>query len=467
MSVRVLRTRLSRLVCPRVCLFPHRIWLPVSRLAMRLWLVGLVAGGSITACSGAWAQTMTSGAATGSDRMSDLPLVTLVERYLATTDRMQAEPLLQAILAHAGASLDRVSHLLRSYRPYGPAAVGMLPGQPVQVRGKTLSYGLFVPRAHDADVALPLVVCLHGAGFTGDAYLERWASRLGDNVILACPTFTMGAWWTRIAEDLVLATINDVRATYRIDPDRIYLTGMSNGGIGAWIIGMHHAPLFAAVAPMAGGIDDVLFPFLANLRQTPVYVIHGSQDAIMPVHLSRAITSELTRLGIAHTYREHDRSHPHAGGHFFPRQELPALLKWLGKQRRHPYPQRVTVVRDASHLEAFGWVRIDATDRIAMFSERMVDHVDALIQNRVYASLDATITRPNHIDVQVTRVRRYTLLLNESLVDFSQPLTVVTNGRTTFDGQVSPHVEVLLREARRRGNADRLFPARLTMDVPS
>ena len=441
--------------------------LPVIRLAVRIMFAGLVMAGSLPACSGPGEQAEPFGAANGFIRMAGSPLAALIERYLAATDRTQAEPLLRTILAHPDAHLERVSHLLRARRAYDPAPVGMLPGQPVRIRGKTFSYGLFVPPSHDAEAALSLVICLHGAGFTGDAYLERWASRLGDDAILACPTLPMGAWWTRIGEELALATINDVRATYRVDPDRIYLTGMSNGGIGAWVIGMHHAPQFAAVAPMAGGIDAVLFPFLENLRQTPVYVIHGSRDSIMPVWLSRNITNELARLGIAHTYREHEWSHPHAGGHFFPRQELPALLEWLGKQRRHPYPRRLTVVRDASHLTDFGWVRIDATDRIAMFSEQLTDRADALIQHRIYATLDATITRPNHIDVRAERVRRYTLLLNGALVDFSQPVTVVTNGHTTFEGRVSPQVDVLLRDVRRRGNADRLFPARVTIDVPS
>ena len=85
-------------------------------------------------------------------------------------------------------------------------------------RDKTFSYGLFVPPAHDPEVALPLVVCLHGAGFTGDSYLERWATRLGEWSILACPTTMAGTWWTRPSEELVLATIEAVRARYRIDP---------------------------------------------------------------------------------------------------------------------------------------------------------------------------------------------------------------------------------------------------------
>ena len=259
--------------------------------------VALLAVGSLLAGQGAWGQETQSGSAAGQS------LATLITHYLTVEDRVLAEPLLQAILAHPRASLQRVSRLLRESRTYEAAPVGMLPNQPVRVRGRTLSYGLFVPPAYDPEVAFPLVVCLHGAGFTGDSYLERWATRLGGSHILACPTSMAGTWWTRPSEELVFTTIKNVRAQYRIDPDRIYLTGMSNGGIGAWIIGMHHAPRFAAVAPMASGIDQVLFPFLENLRHTSLYVIHGAKDRIMPVWLSRNATNELARLGIAFTYR--------------------------------------------------------------------------------------------------------------------------------------------------------------------
>ena len=390
----------------------------------------------------------------------------LVREYLTVEDREEAESSLQAILDHPQASIERVSAVLQEGRTYEAAPVGMLPSQPVRVRDKTFSYGLFVPPAYDPDVAWPLVVCLHGAGFTGDSYLERWAARLGEWSILACPTTMAGTWWTRPSEELVLATIEAVRARYRIDPDRVYLTGMSNGGIGAWIIGMHHAPRFAAVAPMASGIDDVLFPFLENLRHTSLYVIHGARDQIMPVWLSRNVTNELARLGIAYTYREHEWTHPHAGGHFFPRQELPALVEWFRKQRRDPYPRSVAVVRDASHLTDFGWVRIDATDRIAMFSEQLIDQHGDLIKNHVYAKLAVDVRGENHIEVTTDRVRRYTLFLNDALIDFSESLTVVTNGGTSFQGTVTPQVETLLRNARRQRDVDSLFPARLTIDVP-
>ncbi|MCY4131348.1 MAG: hypothetical protein OXF39_01730 [Nitrospira sp.] len=437
---------------------------PVVMLQFVLF-VGLLAVGSLSVGVDAWAQDTQSGSAIAQPDASSQSLATLLEQYLTVDDREGAETSLQAILVHPEVSVERVSEVLRESRIYEAASVGMLPGQPVRVRGKTFSYGLFVPPAYDPKVALPLVVCLHGAGFTGDSYLERWATRLGESHILACPTSMAGTWWTRISEELVLATIRTVRARYRIDPDRIYLTGMSNGGIGAWIIGMHHAPRFAAVAPMASGIDDVLFPFLENLRYTSLYVIHGAKDQIMPVWLSRNMTNELARIGIAFTYREHEWSHPHAGGHFFPRQELPALVEWFEHQRRDPYPRRVSVVRDASHLTDFGWVRIDATDRIAMFSEQLIDQHGDLIKRKVYAKLTVEVKDGNHIEVSTERVRRYTLFLNDTLIDFSGPVTVATNGRTSFHGPVAPRVETLLSDARRRQDVDRLFPAQLTIDV--
>ena len=437
---------------------------PVMMLQFVLF-AGLLAVGSLSIDADALGQVSGSGSTTVQPRASDQSLAALITQYLTVDDSTKADASLQAILDHPQASLERVSEVLHKSRTYKSAPVGMLPGQPVRVRGKTLSYGLFVPPAYDPEVAFPLVVCLHGAGFTGDSYLERWATRLGESHILACPTTMAGTWWTRSSEELVLATIKNVRARYRIDPNRIYLTGMSNGGIGAWIIGMHHAPRFAAVAPMASGIDDVLFPFLENLRHTSLYVIHGARDRIMPVWLSRNVTNELARLGIAFTYREHEWTHPHAGGHFFPRQELPALVTWFEHQRRDPYPRRMTVVRDASHLTDFGWVRIDATDRIAMFSEQLIDQHGDLIKNKVYARLAVAVRDGNHFEVNTERVRRYTLFLNDALIDFSEPVTVVTDGRISFHGPVTPRVETLLRDVKRRRDVDVLYPAQLTIDV--
>ncbi|MEP6887288.1 MAG: hypothetical protein ABI945_03095 [Nitrospirales bacterium] len=394
-------------------------------------------------------------------------LADLVNEYVETHDGDKASALLADILKHPQADVGTVERILRNGRVYATQPVGLQPSIPLHVRGRTFRYGLYVPSNYEPSKPYALVICLHGAGFTGDAYLERWQTRLDEGYLVACPTLPQGNWWTREAADVVLATLRMVQSRYHVDPNRIFLTGMSNGGIGVYLVGSHYAPLFAGLAPMASGLDDVLLPFLQNLRHTPVYLIHGTQDQVMPVELSRTIAQELSRLGYPFTYREHDRTHPVAGGHYFPREELPGLVGWFDTHRRDPFPKRVTVVRDATHLSAFAWVRIDATDRIAAFSDNLIDRRDDAIKNRRYAKLDAEIVGPNRIEVRTERVRRYSLFLNQDLVDLAQPLTVLTNGRVSYEGTLTPGMATLLREARQRHDRTLLSPAMLTLPVDS
>lgn len=401
------------------------------------------------------------------DPAQTVPLRQLVHEYLSTSDPEQAGQLLATILRDKTATVTAVEEIVRAGTLYTTQPVGILPEERITVRDRTYSVSLAVPDSYQSSRSYGLVVCLHGAGFSGDAYLERWRPRLGEEYILVCPTYPQGAWFTRRAEELVLAAIRTVQQRYHIDPDRIFLTGMSNGGVGAWLIGMHHAPRFAGIVPMAGGLDQVLFPFLENLRSTPTYIIHGSHDQVMPVELSRSIAKELQRLGAPYVYREHEGAHPQAGGHYFPREELPALVQWLNGQRRVPLPKSLTVVREASRLFPFGWVRIDATDRIAAFSDDLVDQRGELIRQKIYAKLQAEVTGPNTIEVRTEHVRNFSLFLNDRLIDLTLPVTIVTNGRLSFQGPVSPSVETLLRQARLRQDSRLLFPVHLHLTVPS
>ncbi|GJL67134.1 MAG: hypothetical protein NPIRA05_21050 [Nitrospirales bacterium] len=392
-------------------------------------------------------------------------LTSLVHDYLTASDSESAQTVLSDILAHPDASVSAVSEAIKQPERFSQQPVGPQPSKEITVRGRQYRYSLYIPSSYDPGKSYPLIMCLHGAGFTGESYLERWVPRLNDKYILVCPTISMGAWWSRSAEELVLKIVNMLQADYHIDRDRVFLTGMSNGGVGAWIIGMHHADMFAGISPMASGIDDVLFPFLDNLRNTPVYIIHGLHDQVMPVSLSRSLVNEMGNRGIQHVYQEHHFTHPHAGGHFFPREELPALISWFDEQKREPVSSRVSVVRDATHLQNFSWVRIDATDQIAAFSEQLIDQRDELLVKKVYAKLDAEVVSPNRIEVKATRVRRYAVFLNDDLVDFAQPVTVVTNGKVSFEGHITPGLSTLLRQARFRHDTHTLYSAQQTIEV--
>jgi poly(3-hydroxybutyrate) depolymerase len=393
-------------------------------------------------------------------------LRTLVNEYVYTHDADRADALLQQILSRDDASVSQLTSILAASRIYSTAPAGAQTNRQVQVDSQFFRYALYVPADYRPEEAYPLMVCLHGAGFSGDAYLERWQARLSDRYILACPTLKQGDWWTRTAERLVMATIRTVSDQYHVDPDRVFLTGMSNGGIGAYLIGAHHAPGFAAVIPMASGLDDVLKPLLQNYRHTPLYIIHGQRDEVMPVQLSRSIIDMLKELQYAFVYREHDRTHPMAGGHFFPREELTDLMTWLAQQRRERNPKSVTVVEDATHLSRFGWVRVDSTDRIASFSDALVDHQDDAIKQRRYARLEAQI-KDNRIEVRTQRVRRYTLFMNDQLVDFARPIIIVTNGQTSYEGHLQVSAKTLLRERRLRPDPGALYPSSISVNVTS
>ncbi|WDT71478.1 MAG: hypothetical protein MPW17_01030 [Candidatus Manganitrophus sp.] len=267
-------------------------------------------------------------------------------------------------------------------------------------------------------------------------------------------------------EALVTAVIDDVRSKYHIDPNRVYLTGMSNGGIGTYLIGMFHADRFAAISPMAAGIPDEIFPFLRNFSSTGIYIVHGAQDEVMPVILSRKISEYLKEQEIPYTYREHDRLHPMAGGHFFPKEELPELVAWFDGQHREPYPARVVSIRDSEHLQPFYWTEINqAEGEVASVFGSIFDAEEAdRVKQGAFPSLTAEV-KENRVDVQTERVEKYTLFFNRALIDFSKPVVVYTNGQKSFEGRLSEGIAPLLKEAKRREDRGALYSASVTINL--
>ena len=390
----------------------------------------------------------------------------LVQQFLASADPDQSDSLMKEIKNYKGATVQGLEKAVET---------GLYPPQPlvgplhlsIQVDGEPKAYALYVPEKYNPASSYPLIICLHGAGFNGDTYLERWQARLGEKALLACPTMENGAWWTPEAETLILGVIDSIQSKYHIDPNRIFLTGMSNGGIGSYLIGMFHADRFAAISPMAAGIPEEIFPFLKNLTSTGIYIIHGSKDEVMPVSLSRKASDYLKGEGIRYTYREHDLQHPMAGGHFFPKEELPALVAWFEQQHRNPYPVRVISVRDQVHLAPFYWTEINETaGEVANVQDSMFDKKEVeRVKKGAFSTLIAEVRR-NRIEVKTERVKKYTLYFNHRLIDFSKPVVIMTNGQKSFEGKLSESPEALLKEAKRRKDPGAFYSASVTVDVP-
>src|SRR5262249_50613146 len=121
-------------------------------------------------------------------------LASQVFRYLDTRNGEEADRLLREIQHHSEASIERVTRIIQTERMYDSQPIGTLPNEQIQQQDRIYPLALSIPLTYQPSRGYGLVVCLHGAGFTGEAYLERWQSRLGDDYILACPTYAAGAW---------------------------------------------------------------------------------------------------------------------------------------------------------------------------------------------------------------------------------------------------------------------------------
>ena len=171
--------------------------------------------------------------------------------------------------------------------------------------GKLFPYRLYVPRTYDSASATPLVVMLHGAlgderyyfsGLFDPAVIKTEADRRGCILVGVNGRGRFG-----LSEEDVFEVIHAVTRDYTIDATRIYLTGHSMGGFAAWLVASSRPGLFAAIAPVSGGPPaqgDALTALLTKLKDTPAMVVHGAQDGIAPVELSRTMTAAAKKAGL-------------------------------------------------------------------------------------------------------------------------------------------------------------------------
>jgi len=147
-------------------------------------------------------------------------------------------------------------------------------------------YLVDLPQGYDADLSAkwPLILYFHGGAQKGsDLQLLRQSGLAGvvargrhlPAIVVSpqCPAYE--DWDTRVVYQL----LDEVCAKYRVDPDRIYLTGISAGGDEVWDLAVTHPERFAAVVPIAGEGDPV---DSARLKDMPTWAFQGEKDDIVP-----------------------------------------------------------------------------------------------------------------------------------------------------------------------------------------
>jgi phospholipase/carboxylesterase len=191
-------------------------------------------------------------------------------------------------------------------------------------------FSLYVPEYYTPDRAWPVVMALHGGSGNGRSFLWSWLrDARSRGAILVAPTAT-GSTWALTGGDTDTPNLRRilelVRQRCNVDPDRLLLTGLSDGGTFCYVSGLESASPFTHLAPVAAAFH----PLMAGkadadrLRGLPVYLVHGRLDWMFPVEVARQARQALSAAGAAVTYRELDDL-----SHTYPREINAAMLDWL------------------------------------------------------------------------------------------------------------------------------------------
>ncbi len=199
-------------------------------------------------------------------------------------------------------------------------------------------YQLFLPHNYNSTSdRLPLILFLHGGGERGQDIekvkvhgpLKVAAQRSDFPFIVVAPQADSNMIWSTARLDAVL---DDVQERYRVDPDRIYLTGLSMGGYGAWHLAMEFPRRFAALAPISGGATP---SGMCALRDLPIWVFHGAKDDVITPDRSEELDERLKRCNANVRFT----LYPDAGHDAWTRTyETPELYDWFLQHRRQPGP---------------------------------------------------------------------------------------------------------------------------------
>jgi predicted peptidase len=174
--------------------------------------------------------------------------------------------------------------------------------------GGESKYTVFVPSEYDGEKEFPLILFLHGSGERGEDGQAQTKVGLGKAIrkykggankfpfIAVFPQCKPGTNWSAgsAGGKNALAILEEVRKDYKIDGNRVYLTGLSLGGFGTWSLATAHPEMWAAIVPICGGGN----PANADkIKDIPCWCFHGTADKNVPVQKSRDMIEALKKAG--------------------------------------------------------------------------------------------------------------------------------------------------------------------------
>jgi pimeloyl-ACP methyl ester carboxylesterase len=260
-----------------------------------------------------------------------------------------------------------------------------------------------------------------------------------------------GAVPEELANRIYQEMFRDLATRFHFDPDRIYATGLSQTGFWTWTLGVNRADRYAGLTPMSAISWYVDEFYAANLLNVPVYVLHGAKDPTCDVQQPRKTCLILARHGVRIRYRE-----MRTGKHDYAVWgEQPGALRWLQTIPRDRYPKRVSKSLQTTHDGWCYWIRVDALEKPGRGTagEKPTGGIDGEIDGQT-------------IRLYSDGVTRITLGLASEMVNLDEPLAVVWNGKTVFEGKTTRSLATMLELVYDKTDWKQTFEAALELKAP-
>jgi len=164
-------------------------------------------------------------------------------------------------------------------------------------------YLSYTPRDYNADnlKRWPLIIYLHGGSDRGSDLKKLFSQGIPDQIyrgrefpfIVVSPQCPKHIRWS--TDNWFESFYKEIKAKYRIDTNRVYLTGMSLGGSGTWYLAAKYPDIFAAIAPMSGFTShmDFIDNNMDKLTSVPIWAFHGKVDLVVPFEETERVVRKL------------------------------------------------------------------------------------------------------------------------------------------------------------------------------
>jgi poly(3-hydroxybutyrate) depolymerase len=305
--------------------------------------------------------------------------------------------------------------------------------------GTKFPYVYLIPENYDSAISYPVEFMLHGGVSRpewepgGDWWRRGYDDLMSESKIIVVPAaWESQFWWQQGQADNLKEILRTLKQTYNIDDNRVTLSGVSDGGTGAYFFAFKQPSEWAAFLPYIGHPAVLRNAqsgggyrlFFENLTAKPLYIVNGEDDPLYPVSSVSPFIDILAEAGIAHIFRPIEN-----GGHNtrWMADESPMIEKFIEDNPRDPFPDKIQWVADRTdRYNRNHWIRIDETTEVGQTGILQVHR------------------RGNYIAVESEGVAEFTLLLNAEEIDFNNEVIVAIDGNIIFQQRVEQDAEVLL-----------------------